>query len=175
MQPVRSYVLKLFTRDENIWYEPKNVQGLSEFIFKNTNKNVKSLAKESCYTKTFESNVNFTEDLIGELAQQTILKCFTRYFVPPPQHFWSTWPQQVLVCFFLLSHTYTFTGNPSLLLCTTPASISRLLYLNLYVSPLLHSTPFLAACSATVFAYLSLFYLAIPVWKLLHLSIKYIL
>ena len=42
--PVRNYVLKLFTHDENVWCEPKNGQDLLQFILEYMNKNLKVIA-----------------------------------------------------------------------------------------------------------------------------------
>lgn len=38
------YILKLFTHDEKIWCEPKNVQGLSKFILEYMNKTFETVA-----------------------------------------------------------------------------------------------------------------------------------
>ena len=42
--PVRNYVLKLFTHDENVWCEPKNGQDLLQFILEYMNKTLKVIA-----------------------------------------------------------------------------------------------------------------------------------
>lgn len=44
----------------------------SKFILEYMNQKIELLPKESFHTKTLVSSVDFTEDLTGKIAQQTI-------------------------------------------------------------------------------------------------------
>lgn len=98
--------------------------------------------------------VDFTEDLLGKIAQQTNLKYFTRNFVLPALSEYNATGVFDFV-FPVLSYIQNYR-LPSLLVCTTLASLSAFAPKFTCVLHATENFSFLEASSANIFAYLNL-------------------